>query len=390
MVMIRRRRSRSATARRFHRLSTTALPLTLLASPALAARMPAVPTQTAAQASAQPPASAQAQGEAPRAVVAEATRDLGVVGFGTSPVFEFTFQNTGKTPLTVATAKLPDVLRAEPPRLEVAPGASATLRFRLDTFRAGATTEWKVPVGTNDPAQPSVTLTLKADVRSYLAINPPTARFIFVQYGKPGGTTHVIGAVDGSDIEVTGVDSPFDFIKATSRELKGDERVADFQGRQWQIVLTISDLAPVGPIGKTVVVRTTHPQQPQAFLQVSGFVRPLFAVTPQSLEKLTLPAAPAPGKPVPVAALTVKNFGEESLALTGASSDIPGLAAEIVEVEKGHSWRVALRLDGATQGSERPAGGAFKGTLRLKTGSARVPELTVPIEGSWIAGPPRE
>jgi hypothetical protein len=45
-------------------------------------------------------------------------------------------------------------------------------------------------------------------------------------------------------------------------------------------------------------------------------------------------------------------------------------------VEAGHVWRVELRM-----ASGAPAG-PFKGTIKLATTSAKVPELTVPIEGT--------
>ena len=214
---------------------------------------------------------------------------------------------------------------------------------------------------------------MKAEVRAYLALTPQAARYTFVQFGAEGGTRHVLAATDGAKFQVTGVESPLSYITAKWRELKANERVPEFEGSQWQIELTISPKAPVGPIGGFIIATTTHPKQPRAFLPVSGFVRPVFAVTPF---RVNLAAVRTPDLEKPVAVLDVKNFGTDALDLTGASSDIKGLDATIVPIQAGHVWRVEVRI------APTMPGGAFKGTLRLKTTSKHVPELTVPIEGN--------
>jgi hypothetical protein len=311
---------------------------------------------------------------APQIAADKLTHDFGTVGLGTTPEIDFPIRNTGKAPLELTITYVPRGLRLVSLDKTIAAAASGVVRIGVDTFTAGATTEWKVNLLTNDPARGSVELSIKADVRAYLALTPATARFTFVQYGPEGGTKHVLSAVDGSSLEVVGVDSPVDYIKATSRELKGKERVPDVEGRQWEIGLTIASQAPVGPIAGYVVVRTNHPQQPRAFLAVSGFVRPLFAVTPPSVD-LTGMAAASPE--APILSLIVKNFGAEAIALTGATSDVAGLDATIVPVDAGHVWKVELRLAPAA-GQKGP----FKGTLTLATASKDVPELLVPIQGN--------
>lgn len=311
--------------------------------------------------------------QTPQLTIDKLTHDFGTVGLGTSPEIAFPIRNTGTAPLELTISYVPHGLRLVSLDKTIAAGAAGAVRLGVDSFQAGSTTEWHVNVLSNDPAHGSIELTVKADVRAYLALTPPAARFTFVQYGPEGGTTHILSAVDQSPLEVLGVDSPVDYIRATARELKGKERVADIDGRQWQISLTISATAPVGPISGFVVVRTNNPHQPRAFLAVSGFVRPLFAVTPPSVN-LSGMAASSPDKPI--LSLVVKNFGAEPVGLTGFSSDIAGLDATIVPVDGGHVWHVDLRL--SPDGPKGP----FKGTLTLKTASKDVPQLLVPVQGS--------
>src|SRR5262245_20396214 len=220
----------------------------------------------------QPPARASDGSVA--VLVTERLKDLGIVGLGTDPQAAFTIENRGSAALEIAVAPVAAGLRVVDVDRTIAPSASGTVRVAIDTFRAGVTTEWKVEVTTSDPATPALELIVKADVRNFLTLEPATARFNFVQYGKEGGTSHVIAAQDEAPLEIVGVDSPAPFFKVAWRELKTPaERVADLPGRQWRIDLTIKGDAAVGPIDGYAIVRTNHPRQPRAFLPVTGFVR---------------------------------------------------------------------------------------------------------------------
>ena len=324
---------------------------------------------------AQPPETLPAPGEGPRprAVAPATPHDFGVVGLGTDPAVDFTINNAGDAPLEIAVVPLPRGLRMVRADRTIAPKRSGSIRIALDTMQANPTNEFVVRATTNDPEVPELRFTVKAEVRAFLAMDPPAARFTFVQFGAEGGTRHVLGATDAAKFDVTGVESSLDYVTTKWRELKANERVPGLEGRQFQVELTISPKAPVGPIGGFITVTTTHPKQPRAFLPVSGFVRPLFAVTPF---RVSLPSIKTADLGNPVAVLVVKNFGADALELTGAKSDIAGLDAKILTVEAGHHWRVAVTLPAAMPG------GAFKGTLRLATTSKQVPELVVPIEGN--------
>lgn len=322
------------------------------------------------------PARAQAATSPPEATVARPEQDLGTVGVGTDPTVAFSIRNRGGRPLTLQVGPLPKGLKLAHADAEIAPAATGVVRLQLDTFAANAL-EWRVKVTTNDPFRQALELVVRADVRAFLSLTPPSARFTFVQFGKEGGTAHLLAAEDGAPMRLLGVDSPFDYIKATVRELPKAERDADTPGRQWRIALTISGNAPVGPIAGYIVARTTHPKQPKAYLPVSGFVRPLFAVTPNAVQLNDVRTSATGDRPLQT--LVVKNFGEAPIAVTRVSSDLAGLDANLVEVEVGHTWRVELRMD-----ARAAAAGPFTGTLRLATSSAHVPELTVPIQGTRL------
>lgn len=63
------------------------------------------------------------------------------------------------------------------------------------------------------------------------------------------------------------------------------------------------------------------------------------------------------------------------MQVTAAAIDVTGLEAVLRETEPGRRWIVEVRA------GETLAAGAFTGRLVLKTTSADVPEVVVPVSG---------
>jgi hypothetical protein len=123
-----------------------------------------------------------------------------------------------------------------------------------------------------------------------------------------------------------------------------------------------------------IVVQFDHPRQKELRIPVSGFVRPMFAVTPPAAALGDIdPARPRRGY------LLVKNFAEETVALLGVSTDVAGIGADLEPVESGRVYRVRLRF-----APDLPAG-PFAGTLRMRTASPQQPVIEVALSGRVVA-----
>jgi len=210
-------------------------------------------------------------------------------------------------------------------------------------------------------------------VRPFLLARPGSARYVFVQGADDGTIAQTVWAVDGADFQVLEARSPEPHLRVVFREARAAEAEPGAAGRQWRIELTLASSSPVGPLRGVVVVRTDHPRQPELRIPVSGFVRPMFAVTPPAARLGDVDPARAPHL-----SLHVKNFAEERVALTGVSSDVPGIGAELVTVEAGRVYRVRLSVRPDT-----PAG-PFSGTLRIRTASPKQPTIEVPLAGRIV------
>ena len=318
----------------------------------------------------------RAQG-VPTIAIDEPTRvDLGVVALGTDPEVRFAVRNEGDAPLTLEPGRLAAGLRLEHLDSPIAPRARGEVRVRVETFRAGPSADYTIPLRTNDPQRDTVILQVHADVRTYVLITPPTARFAYVQHEREGGTTHLVAAAGHADFRVTRVESPYPFIDVAFRPAPADTpRPEGVEGPLWHVQLTIRRQAEVGPLTGSLVIETNHPRQPRAWIPLSGFVRPLFAVTPPSSAGLQVPAA----GDAPIASYTIAHFGEAPVTLRDVTSSVPGLAGEVTTVTDGHRWRLDVRATAAL------ASGPFEGTITVRTSRPEASSLTIAVAGRRVA-----
>ena len=114
---------------------------------------------------------------------------------------------------------------------------------------------------TNDPENPRIALTLKAEVTPSVYLRPGFARFIQAQDSDPGEVEQIIFTRDIDDLKVLGVESPYPFLDAQARPATDEEKQEEGTGNQWVITLTLDySKAPVGPLADYVNVTTNHPQ----------------------------------------------------------------------------------------------------------------------------------
>lgn len=299
-------------------------------------------------------------------------RDLGILAVGDPISAEFSVLNRGQAELDLRSVQVPRGVRVEGVPGKVAPGASHVVRLTVTSGAGLGPLEVEALVSTSDAVQPTIRLLLKATVQAFLVMNPGYARFIVVQQAKDGTISQTVGAADGAKFNVLKVESPHPSLRATFSEARPEQRRADWQGSQWRVDATLIKDAAVGPLTGDLVVHTDHPRQRVVRAPVSGFVRPIFAVTPPNLKLGDIEPASEP------ISLSVKNYAEELIDLLGAESDVRGVRAELKALQPGRSWALLLSFD-----PTRPVG-VFEGRVRIRTGSPKVPSIDVPLKGRTV------
>jgi hypothetical protein len=315
-------------------------------------------------------ARAEAPPPAARAVLDPAIQDLGTLAVGEDVVSTITVHNRGDAALTLEKVSPSEGLSLVDAPQQVAPGAEGVFRVKVDTWHLMGPRELSLTAATNDPQQPALTIPLKVVVRPFIAIDPGFARYIVVQ-GAPEGTIgQTLWDPEGGDFGVVSVVSPYPYLHVTSRDARPNERQAGTTARQWHIESTLDTDAPVGPLAAFIVVKTDHPRQKEVRIPVSGFVRPMVAVTPPEANFGDIDR-----HKTPYITLFVKNFAEEMVAVESASCDVPGLETSLEPLEPGRSYNVKVTTSALAKE------GTFAGTVRLKTNSPKVPFVDVPVKG---------
>lgn len=309
----------------------------------------------------------------PKAVAVEPIKDAGTVPKGEKIIHDFAIRNDGDAPLEITNVRPACGCTVAEYDKVIAPGKVGKVHAEVDTSTFNGPIAKGVSVFTNDPATPELELTVRAKVEPYIAVKPGYARYITVQ-GEPqeGTLAQTLWVPDGTPMEIVKVDSPWPFLDVKFREAKPEERLSDpnAKGTQWRIEMTLTNNAKVGPLADHVTVHTNHPKQKIVQIPVSGFVRPVVAVTPQVADfgKVEL-------KEPLRRSLNVRNFATEPIKVTGVEQTVKGVEAMVEPLEEGREYQVRVTL------SPEMAKGPFNGKLMIKTDSPKVPTIEIDLKG---------
>jgi len=311
-----------------------------------------------------------AYGKAPRVTVEQPVRDAGVVRRGETVKYDYTLHNTGDSPLEIVEVQPNCGCTVARFDRQIDPGASGRVEILLDTSSLEGPIAKSVKVLTNDSTNPILILSAKADIRRLVDARPDYLRFRHV-HGEPIERRVVTVFAPGkSDFKVTGVRSPYPFLRARVREATPEERLEDVNGAQWRVEFTLASDAPVGGLGDHVEIETNDPEQRRLELPVAGDVRPLVVATPAVLE--TGDTAVGERRSW---VLEVQNLGKTSIQLHGVTSSLSNFTASLKERTPGTLWDLKLEFD------PRGLSGPFSAELKVRTDSPIQPEVVIPLRG---------
>lgn len=309
----------------------------------------------------------------PKAVAVEPINEAGTVSKGDKISHDFLIKNEGDADLEIVNVQPACGCTVAEFDKTIAPGQTGKVHAVVDTAGFNGPISKGLTVFTNDPDTPQLELTVRAKVQPYISARPGYARYVTVQgEATQGSIAQTIWAPDGSSFDLVQVESPFPYLKVSFREAKPEERVTDAKatGKQWRIEMTLSNDAKVGALADYVTIHTNHPKQKLVQIPVSGFVRPVMAVTPPVADfgKVDL-------KEPLRRALNVRNFATEPIKITGLDQSIPGVEAKVEPVEDGREYEVFVTL------KPELGKGPFNGKLLIRTDSPKTPLIEVELKG---------
>ena len=349
------------------------LPLT--AAVFTAAPATAKATSAASATSATSAASAATAGATqPKAVAVQPIKDVGSVPKGDKVTQDFEIRNDGNAALEITDVKPACGCTVASYDRTILPGKTGKVHVVVDTASFTGPVAKGVTVFTNDASNPQVELTVRAKIDPYIAVKPGFARYTIVKdEAKEGTIVQTLYAPDGSPMDIVKVDSPWPFLAVSFREAQEGERLPEVKSKQWRVETKLSSDAPVGPLAGMVTVHTNHAKQKLVEIPVSGFVRPVLAVTPPKADFGQIDVK-EPQRRV----LDVKNFATEPIKVIGVDPPGQGIEAKVEPLEEGREYTVRLTLNSGM------AKGPFHGKLTIHTDSPKSPVLEVELVGTVL------
>jgi len=314
----------------------------------------------------------------PQAGVKEPIHDFGALNRGDRVSTSFVIENTGDAELVLDRVSSNCACLVTEYEQRIPPGGSGKVEAELDTLIVQGPIAAFINVGTNDPENPQLKLTVKATVENAIAVEPGYFEYSTVQgFRGRAAIGQLLWSPDGTPFTITRIETPYSFLSATYRDATPQERQrageqAAGDGPFYWVEAVLANDAPVGPLAGFLKVYVDHPKQSVVPLPISGFTRPVFAVTPAKANFGTIPMGDEPLKQE----FFVKNFATETIPITKVDSDVAGLGVEIREEEAGRTWVMTLTIP-----ADMPKG-SFAGMLNIHTASDRAPVVSVPVSAT--------
>jgi hypothetical protein len=305
----------------------------------------------------------------PKLTTPESVHETGEIARDQVVEHSFRIRNSGDAPLTIHDTILPPNLELLSRPTTLAPGEEGDVRVRVPLLHDKAVALAKqLTLLSNDPTTPSFPLELRILSTEFVVAKPGFARWNSVQREGSGKISPKLTSLDGKDFEILGVSGTPAGISSAYASTRKDAA----SPREWTLDLTLAEDAPVGAIVGFAMVKVNHPRQSIVPIPLSGFMRPVMAVTPPTLSFGEINLTAKFAQP-----FNVKSFATAAIHVTRAEHDLPGVGpATISTVTDGREYVVKIDFDPATTPK-----GNLRGTLTIHTDSAKVPTLLVPIDG---------
>jgi hypothetical protein len=315
---------------------------------------------------------AEPEAAGPKAVIAEPIFDAEAVPVGEKIVHDFVVRNEGTEPLEITSVRPACGCTVAEFDRTIGPGGSGKIHAVLDTSTFAGPIAKNISVFTSDAKNPRLDLTIKAKVEPYVFIQPGYARFVQPQLSDPGVVEERLWTKSFDNLQILGIESPYPFLAVTHEPLVEDLSEGG-TGPQHRIEITLDyTKAPVGALADYVVVTTNHPKQPEVRIPVSGFVRPLVVLTPETADFGRVQLGDDGSK----GSVIMKYYGDDPIEIESVETTVPGLTATVEKVQENREFHVHVTL-----GPDTPKGD-FAGLVRVKTNLPRKPTVEIPVKGT--------
>lgn len=246
----------------------------------------------------------------------------------------------------------------------VLPGREVTLDVSYSSKDSSGPQEKRIVLRTNDPAEPSVTIIVRADVRVLVRLSEELVRFDPVKLGGTATRRVRVSADNPPGLEIGKIEGGEKYVETKmTRESAAGESVI------W-LDLTIRPGAPAGIFRETLVLYTSKPKPTRTKLTVAGSIFSYFVVPGEGRLRLT-PVRVGKGTET---SILITCDGSKPYRLTEVDTGVPYLVGEIVpRTETSFDLKISL-LPSASAGM-------FQQPIKVKTTDPNQPAIRFVVQG---------
>ncbi len=321
---------------------------------------------------AQPQEATPPQGPQPVADFVQKVIDFGPVAKGEKLNAVFEVRNTGQAPLEITQVRPTCGCTVASFDKTIPPGGTGKINAEVDTSAFLGPISKAIIVFTNDPQARNASIVVKADVKAFIEALPRSLLRLNVLQGEPASDKVVLVASDGSTFKVTSVEAPEGPYQIKFRELGQGERLGNYSGSQWEVVVTVPADAKDGMLNHKLTVKTDSPKAPEVPLTVSGLVRPIIQVVPGEIAFGTVPNDAPVGRSV----VLINNRQGSELKIEKVEIGEP-FTTEVVALQAGQRFQVAVTLPAGTA-----KGRTLKTTLKIATNDPTRSLIEIPVQAT--------
>ncbi len=251
----------------------------------------------------------------------------------------------------------------------IPPGQEGEIVATMATSKYRGPMAKSVNVISSDPNRPSVKLTLKANVHSWMEVLPSWSANLTAELGKGAEKILYLKNPD-KDVPLPqpAAESSTDRVTATVEKIAADSEEA--AKGDYRLVVKLSPEAPAGPLGGQIKLTSGGRS---VYLAVAGRVHGPISVLPTRLNLIGQPEGSGRPSRLSGTITLVTRPGQPEFRIQGIESDDERLQLEPIPDPDTRRHRIAARW------TAREVKGDFQGTILIATDHPTMPEIQVPF-----------
>ncbi len=259
-------------------------------------------------------------------------------------------------------------------RNEIPPKETGEIEVQFDSGSFEDEVTKTIYVYSNDPDEATTNLKIKATIHTVISVKPRLIYFGKIDKGQSAARDAKV-YINEEGVKIKGVESTSEYLSARllNPDWEQNKNVAssgsDDEAKKYSILeVKLSPDAKVGRFSDRIKISTDSPKKPLLYVSVQAEVLGEVRLQPQ-----TLSFGAVPKDSTAIRKITITKVKEKTLKITRVECSEKWLSTELIEVEKGVKYEIALKLKPGI-----PVGRA-RAVLTISTNHPEQPVLTVNV-----------